>query len=66
MAKHEPLFAAEKTAASLLDMRPHEFRSLVNAGALPRPIRIGEVERWRVDQLKAIATGEAMDTQITW
>lgn len=53
-----PLFASENTAAKLLDMRPADFRALVNAGALPGPVRLNEtVERWRVEDLDAILQG---------
>ena len=49
----------ESTAARLLDMSAAEFRRLVAAGALPGPVRIGPNERWRVDQLQAILSGDA-------
>lgn len=60
MGRHDTqmLYASERSAARLLDMKPAEFRSLVEAGALPRPVKIaGEVERWRVKDLDAIAGG---------
>jgi len=52
-----PLFARDRTAAQLLDMTPSEFLDLVKAGALPRPTRVGEVERWSVTDLDAILRG---------
>ncbi|MDB6455201.1 helix-turn-helix transcriptional regulator [Falsirhodobacter sp. 20TX0035] len=52
------LYASERSAARLLDMKPTEFRALVDAGALPRPVKIaGAVERWRVQDLDAILQG---------
>ena len=55
-----PIFASERTAAKLLDLKVSEFVALVQKGALPGPIRIGAYERWEVDKLRAIASGEAM------
>ncbi|TNE64441.1 hypothetical protein [Celeribacter ethanolicus] len=50
----------EKTAAAMLDMKPIEFRGLVQRGALPRPTTIaGTIERWRVADLEAIVNGTA-------
>ncbi|WP_225027681.1 hypothetical protein [Xinfangfangia pollutisoli] len=57
MSKFAPLFASERSAAGMLDMRPAEFRALVQAGALPEPIRIGPHERWSVVDLDAIVRG---------
>lgn len=62
-----PLFASERTAARLLDMKPREFLALVSAGALPRPVKIGgKFERWSVKELEAIKTGAAMDDAFQW
>jgi hypothetical protein len=58
MGKHDLLFASERSAAAMLDMRPAEFRALVAAGSLPAPIRIGEHERWSVEDLDAIVRGQ--------
>lgn len=57
-----PILASEARAASLLDMKPAEFRSLVAAGHLPsgREIAPGII-RWVTDDLRRIATGEAID-----
>lgn len=55
--KHEPISARESTAAKLMDMPVSEFRRLVHRGALPRPVRIGDVERWSVADLRAVLTG---------
>ena len=54
-----PLFARDRTAAQLLDMTPSEFLALVNAGALPRPTRVGNHDRWSVADLDAILHGNA-------
>ncbi|EAQ22822.1 hypothetical protein [Roseovarius sp. 217] len=62
MPRPAPILASEKTAAALLDMKPAEFRSLVERGALPGPQEIHGFARWRVADLEAIWTGDAMDT----
>ena len=54
-----PLYASEKTAAKLLDLRPKQFLELVAHGALPPPIKIGKYSRWDVEQIRAIITGNA-------
>ena len=59
MTRHEPLAVKAQTAAAMLDMPPAEFMRLVGAGALPPPVRIGQHERWNVDQLSAIIRGDA-------
>ncbi|GAA6190865.1 hypothetical protein [Phaeobacter sp. NW0010-22] len=67
MTQRAPLFARERTAAKLLDMKPVEFRRLVDCGALPKPVKIGnEFERWFVQDLEAIRTGAAMDGAFEW
>ena len=57
MRNQAPLFASDATAAKLLDMRPAEFRELVDAGALPSPVLIGQLRRWDVEELRAIVRG---------
>ncbi|MDO6456295.1 hypothetical protein Q4494_04330 [Celeribacter halophilus] len=59
MKRLNPLFASDRKAAALLDLKPSEFRGLVEEGVLPRPTKIGGYERWDVEQLQAIARGEA-------
>lgn len=54
----EPLFASEKTAARLLDMKPDTFRELVDKGHLPPPRRIGDVERFDLAELQAVIRGD--------
>lgn len=54
-----PLFASERNAARLLDMKPSEFRKLWINGHLPRPKIIGDHERWDVDQLRRVLRGDA-------
>ncbi len=57
-----PILAGESLAAKLLDMKPGEFRSLVERGLLPRGREIAPgLVRWTVEELKRIATGEAID-----
>ena len=53
-----PLFASERSAARLLDMKASEFRSLVENGHLPRPRKIGGMDRWEVAELTQIVNGE--------
>ncbi len=57
-----PIFASETSAALLLDLKPAQFRELVQAGHLPRGREIAPgLVRWPVDDLRRIATGEASD-----
>lgn len=54
-------------AAKLMDMRTEEFLALVETGVLPRAKRLGSLERWSVDDLRAIATGELVDkSRMEW
>ncbi|MFC3169851.1 hypothetical protein [Paracoccus fontiphilus] len=67
MTKALPLWASEKTAASLLDMKPCEFRALVADGHLPRGREIAPgLIRWNADDLRAIGRGEAIEGGIGW
>lgn len=52
------LFANERTAAKLLDMKPAAFRGLVNDGHLPEPRDIAGHKRWDVEELRQIARGD--------
>lgn len=61
MTKLAPIFASEATAARLLDMKPADFRRLVQDGALPGPRDIGGHARWDVAELRRIITGEAAE-----
>lgn len=54
----DPLFASERTAARLVDMKLEAFRALVAEGHLPPPRRIGPVERYDVSELQAVIRGE--------
>jgi len=62
MPSPAPIFASEVSAGRLLDMKPAEFRALVDAGHLPpgREIAPGLV-RWPVDDLRRIVSGEAVE-----
>ncbi|MFC3568644.1 hypothetical protein [Paracoccus simplex] len=42
-------------------MKPCEFRSLVDAGHLPKPRSIGGLPRWDMPELYKIIRGEAVD-----
>lgn len=62
-----PIYASETTAAKLLDMRPAEFRALVEAGHLPQAYEIAPgVPRWKTEMLEKIANGDAVDGKIGW
>lgn len=57
-----PLLASEARAAELLDMKPSEFRKLVEAGHLPNGREIAPgMMRWQVEELRLIASGEAIE-----
>lgn len=57
-----PIFASETSAAQLLDLKPAQFRELVQAGHLPRGREIAPgVLRWVTDDLRRIASGDASD-----
>lgn len=69
MTAPAPILATESTAARLLDMKPGEFRALVEAGHLPRGREIAPgVVRWPVDDLRRIVSGEAAEGMggVTW
>lgn len=69
MAKVSPIFASERTAAELLDMRVPEFRTLVTAGHLPRGREITPgLVRWSVDDLRKILNGHAAEgmADVVW
>ena len=53
-----PILAGERTAAKLLDLKPADFRALVNEGHLPKPREIAGYERWDVEELRQIGRGE--------
>ena len=60
MVAFAPLFANEANAARLFDMKPAEFRDLVERGLLPSGTEIAPgFIRWNCEQLKAIASGVA-------
>ena len=62
VSRFTPLLLSERNAALLLDMKPAEFRALREAGCLPKPRLIGGYERWDVETLRKIATGEMAET----
>lgn len=62
MSKIVPIFATETTAAKLLDLNIKAFRDLVADGYLPTGQQIAPgTFRWRVEELKRIASGEAAE-----
>lgn len=62
----EPIFATEANAARLLDMRPAEFRQLVEAGHLPGPVSIGPVRRYDVEHMRRVILGEVAAEALQW
>ncbi|MFV1498084.1 hypothetical protein VW040_17280 [Phaeobacter sp. JH85H1] len=62
MGRIDRIAVTEKTAAKMMDMAPIEFRELVKSGSLPSPVKItGGFERWRVSDLEAVLSGDAMN-----
>lgn len=59
MNKAFQIAVRDVTAARLLDLPTPEFLRLVAAGALPPPTKIGGHDRWLVERLQAILTGDA-------
>jgi hypothetical protein len=56
------IYASECSAAKLLDMKPAQFRALVQEGHLPKSREIAPgVERWDVEDLRRISRGEAVE-----
>ena len=55
------LFACERSAAKLLDMKPAEYRAQVNGGHLPPAREFGGFKRWDVLDLRRIISGEAAE-----
>ena len=55
-----PIFANEENSARLLDLKPVEFRALVDAGHLPKGKPLGGFVRWDVEELRQIIRGEAV------
>lgn len=55
----KPLAVAETTAAIVLDMSVSVFRRLVQAGALPSPVKVGNLDRWLLKDIEATLTGAA-------
>lgn len=60
-ARTAPIFANERTAAQLLDMRPSEFLALVERGHLPPAKDIAGFKRWDVQELRRIISGDGID-----
>jgi len=67
MGRIAPIAVAERTAAKMMDMKPSDFRRLVQCGSLPSPVRISGLERWRVSDLESVLNGNAMnEDEFTW
>ena len=54
-----PIAVSAKSAAALLDMSHAKFCELVRSGALPTSKMIGDLERWEVQEIRAIISGDA-------
>lgn len=62
-----PFLASETSAARLLDIKVAEFRSLAEAGHLPRGREIAPgLWRWATEGFRRIVSGEAIDGEIDW
>lgn len=61
-----PMFASDTKAAQLLDLKPTEFRSLVNEGHLPPGKDICGFVRWDVEELRRIIRGDAVEEEMKW
>ena len=60
MNKFAPMFVTLKTAAALFEMKPQEFKQLVEQGILPKARSISTFERWDAQELQSIVRGEPM------
>lgn len=58
MTKFQFIFASERNAAKLLDLKPADFRNLVDQGHLPKPLDIAGHKRWDVEELRHIGRGD--------
>ena len=61
MGKHDAGFLRETSAAAFLDMKPSEFRQLVEKGALPPA---GPLGRWDKEKLAAVMRGDPVKNVI--
>lgn len=59
MGAPRPIAVREAKAAAMLDMPATKFRHLVDQGALPPPVQIGDEQRWIVAGIEAILSGKA-------
>ena len=63
MTKSTPIGVPTKEAAAMFRISQKLFEELVDAGAIPRPKRIGTrthyVERWSVRELEDVVAGRA-------
>lgn len=58
MTKVQFNFASERNATKLLDLKPADFRNLVDQGYLSKPLDIAGHERWDVEELRHIGRGD--------
>ncbi len=61
MAALSPILASASSIARLLDMKLGEFLGLVEDGLLPKGRKIGDYERWDVEEIRNIISGNATD-----
>ena len=61
LSRLTPMLANEKTAATLLDMKPTDFRRLVEEGHLPKGKTIGGFTRWDTEDLLRIIRGDVVE-----
>ena len=61
MRSPTPIYASESRAAKMLDVKPAQFRQLVDDGHLPPPRDIGGLQRWDIEELRRIISGDLVD-----
>lgn len=62
MANMQSIMVSQETAAKLMELTRHEFKSLVEAGVLPRGREIAPgITRWNVQELHRIASGDLVE-----
>ncbi len=59
--KPEVLFGKARTVAAALEMSERQFLDLVEAGIFPAPLKIGDLDRWDMEEICRIIRGEPDD-----
>ena len=61
MTAPNPIAVSDKTAAKMFEIPHAEFRRLVDEGLLPRPVKLGQHERWKVEDLERVMSGQSTE-----